>query len=96
MAFTYLRWGKLVCTMVSTATGERTAGMQSTKTHCMHKNNPTKNKQQADALEALSESSEDESTNMDEANALTAAAMRVEAERLENSAREAGAYPKGW
>ncbi|CAM9799123.1 unnamed protein product, partial [Ectocarpus sp. 6 AP-2014] len=50
----------------------------------------------ADALEALSESSEDESTNMGEANALTAAAMRVEARRIENSAREAGAYPKGW
>ncbi|CAM9395572.1 unnamed protein product [Ectocarpus sp. 12 AP-2014] len=50
----------------------------------------------ADALEALSESPEDESTNMDEANALTATAMRVEAERIENSAREAGAYPKGW
>ncbi|CAM9316740.1 unnamed protein product, partial [Ectocarpus sp. 13 AM-2016] len=50
----------------------------------------------ADALEALSESSEDTLTNMDEANALTATAMRVEAERIENSARQAGAYPKGW
>ena len=31
-----------------------------------------------------------------ELNVLTAAAMLKEAERLEDAAREAGAFPKGW
>lgn len=33
---------------------------------------------------------------IDEVIALTAAAMWTQAEELENAAREAGAYPKGW
>lgn len=47
--------------------------------------------------EEISREGEDGSTaDIDELNVFTAAAMLEEAERLENSAREAGAFPKGW
>lgn len=42
------------------------------------------------------EEEEGSTADIDELNVLTAAAMLKEAETLENSAREAGAFPKGW
>lgn len=57
----------------------------------------TKLNVQAEWLESSSEGQEGTLTGViDEINALTAAAMWTQAEQLENAAREAGAYPKGW
>lgn len=48
-----------------------------------------------DGVSEASASGQD-STDIDQMNALTAATMMEQAEWLENAAREAGAYPKGW
>lgn len=64
---------------------------------------PTHAPTQADELVLLSEEQEmsqeredGSASDIADLNALTAAAMFKEAERLENAAREDGAFPKGW
>lgn len=50
----------------------------------------------AEEQEQSQEEGDGSAADIAELNALTAAAMLKEAERLENAAREAGAFPKGW